>query len=74
MSLGYRLEKALQNEDIYPVFHYGEFAAQHGVRSLSNIVHFEAKNFFDGLDFKVEKILQHVDACISEYGESYVFL
>ena len=73
-SFGSVLKSAMKADDLYPVFNYGEFYARKHSKEQSNIVHFEADNFFDGMDHKVTKLLEHVDKCIKQYGEENVLL
>ena len=73
-SLGEQLKESLRSEAIFPAFQYGEFKAASRSPGLSNIVHFTADNFFEGMNNKVHKLLQHVEQCIESFGETAVLL
>ena len=71
VKLGYRLKQALSESPLFPGFDYLTY---YGDSTESEIVRFHYDEFFDGVDVRLQRLLDHVDGCVHAFGESQVLL
>jgi len=67
-TLGSELEKALREDQLFPVFHLNAYRE----RGRFDRIKFQLNNYYDGLDNRVRRLLRHVDQCINKFGEDVV--
>ena len=65
--LSYKIEKKLEG---VPIFDY---AIYYPIESKHPRFQYLASDFYSSLDHRVAKFLGHVDACVTEFGEEFVF-
>ena len=70
-KFGELVKESISNDIFAPIFHLGVYEK---VLYDLNPVTFIADNFFDGLDFKLNQLIDHVDQCILRYGKENVLL
>lgn len=70
------MEKELEKDVLDYSFEYGIFKVKPSgfFWWFYQSARFEKQDFFDGLDDKVQVLLDHVDECILKYGENNVLL
>jgi len=69
--LGFRLRASLQADALFPAF---QFPIYYADAAEDELVRYPPDSFFDGMDVKLERLLQHVDTCIALYGRDRVLL
>mgnify|MGYP005995887153 CR=1 FL=1 len=73
-TLGERLKEELKDDILQYAFEYGIYKVQASgfFRWFYQAARFESQDFYEGLDSRVEVLLQHVDECIENHGEDIV--
>ena len=71
--MGARFLQMLQRDPLYPVFKHGLFRVTN-TYWLPEVARFTDESFAVGVDHRLVKLLEHVDACIAEHTESAVLI
>jgi hypothetical protein len=58
----------------YGVFHPNETQQQGKLPGRPHLIRFEDEDFYEGMDFKVEMLLDHIARCINVFGTERVLL
>ena len=69
-KLGRKLQLAMEEDLIDPVLQYNLYY----LYGRQPKIRFPVEDFYEGLDYKVEKLLGHVDSCIQQYGRQRVLI
>jgi len=69
--LGYRLREAISDDHLAPLFHMGTFYRD---GHEDEIIRYPTEQFFQGMDIKVTRLLEHIDSCIVAHGAKRVLL
>ena len=70
--MGYLLMKSLEKDELSPVVDKALYYTHQGKWGTQPEHFLLAQNFWDGLDSKVERLLDIVDKCITKYKEENV--
>lgn len=70
-TLGERVRDHLQSDLLFPLF---QFARYEHYKDDKYPVSFKIENFWQGLDQRVETLLEHIGRCISLHGSDVVFM
>ena len=70
-KLGNLLRKSLIEKEskMFPLFHFGLYYSDVTQRE---IVRYEPESFFDGMNVRVNVLLNHIESCIHKHGENIV--
>lgn len=69
-TLGMKLKHAMESDILNPIMQYNLFY----LYGRHPKIRFQTDDFYDGLDFKVSRFLEHVNSCISNHGEDRVLV
>ena len=70
-SLGRLVEKSVSNDLLSPLFH---FALYEHFKDDRNLISYKIQNFWDGMEVKLDRMIDHIHGCVRRYGENTVLI
>lgn len=67
-------KERLSQDPLFPVVHFGEFADEEEALLFPRRMRFVLEDFAEGINFRVEVLLDWVDTCVSTFGEANVLI